>query len=87
MFFDDDVAGLRREIRMPFAASRTGGKHLHLGRSNLVRRRVISVVKIAPLPAAMRGDENLNASFTDRRRNGSQVIQQPNVLGDAFDRC
>ncbi len=41
VLFGDNVARLRRKVQMLFAAPRTGGKHLHFGRPELIRRRMI----------------------------------------------
>ena len=46
---------------------------------------MVPVFIVAGLPAAMRHDEDLDPGLANRGGDGSQIVEQSDFLGDAFD--
>ena len=85
MLLDDNVAFLRHEVRMPFAAPGSLGKSLPFTRGDLAWVWVSPLSVITRLPAVMRHDEKLNFSSAHRRNDLAQMVEEMLFLGDLFE--
>ncbi len=84
MLMGDDIAGLGREIRMPFAAPFAAGEAVPLHNGALCRVGMIPVFIIARLPAAMGHDDNLNPRTSDGLVDAAKIVEQPDRVGYRF---
>jgi hypothetical protein len=76
VLLNDDIAFLRYKVRMPFSAPRTPGEGMALPHEALSRIRMIPVVVVTGLPAAMRGVDN---------PRGAKVVEQSDVCGNVVE--
>src|SRR3984893_5345877 len=79
---DDDVAFLRHKVRMPFSAPRPRCERVALLYQTLSRIRMIPVIVIAGLPAAMRYVEDLDIGFAGGIDGDAEIVEQSDVCGD-----
>ena len=85
MRLDHDVAGLRCELRMPFAAPRAFRKDGASVGENLQWAGMTPSVIIALAPPSMRHVEYRNAYSARGFEERPQMRQQFKALGDRFD--
>src|SRR5262249_45944024 len=82
---DDDIARLRRKVRMPVTAPFAARESVALHDGLLARARMVPVIIVAWFPAPMRHDEHLDARGSHRAPDGTQIVEKMDALGDLLD--
>ena len=75
MLLCDEVAGLRRKVRVPFAAPFAARKTVALHDQSLSRVGMVPILIIARFPAPVRDDHHLDISVADGAIQSAQVIE------------
>jgi hypothetical protein len=85
MLFGDDVARLRREVGVPFAAPFAAREVVLLHDASLGGVWMVPVLIVARLPPPVWDDDNLNARRSYGAIQPAQVIKKPDLSGDRLE--
>src|ERR1700722_8927004 len=85
MLFDDDVAVLWREIRVPISAPFASRKTMPFDDGKVSRAWMAPGLVVARLPPAVRHDENPDTSPAHRAADSPQIVEKSYLGRDLFD--
>src|SRR5262249_11586179 len=81
----DEVARFRYEVRMPFATPFAAREAVALHDGSLGGVGMIPILVVAGLPAPVWDDHHLDASDADRAIQPTQIVEEPDFVGDRLD--
>ena len=85
MLMGDEVARLRREVRVPIAAPFATRETVALHDRLLGRVGMIPVLIVTWFPAPVRDDHHLDVRGADGAIQSAQVIKEPDLISDRLD--